>query len=260
MVVLLQGYAWVAGVVVVLGTPAVGLGLLFLIRRASSKRPYQPHNAVLAGCLGFVGTIYAITSVFTMFHELGGYDRLRQDLRKEAFVVASIAMDSPVMGGPAQQRIEDAVRAYNEAVLAEWPRTARGEFSTRVETARKQLVGELAVLQPQTEVQRTFVSEALKAVQGATAGQEYQLFVARSGLLEAVVWCALLVSAAAALLFCCLFRLREGRLQALLVTVIGLVVGSNLFLVLDLSYPMAGLLSVSPDGYAEVMDLFLRRP
>ncbi|AWK11132.1 DUF4239 domain-containing protein [Streptomyces spongiicola] len=259
MVVLLQGHAWVAGVVVVLGTSAAGLGLLFLVRRASARKPYEPHNAVLAGCLGFVGTIYAITSVFTMFHELGGYDRLRQDLRKEAFVVASIAMDSSVMGGAAQRGIEEAVRSYNETVLAEWPRTARGEFSTRVETARKQLMGELAELRPRTEAQRTYVSESLKAVQEATAGQEYQLFVARSGLLEAVVWCALLVSAAAALLFCCLFRLREWRLQALLVAVIGLVVGSNLFLVLDLSYPMAGLLSVSPDGYAEVMHLFLRR-
>ncbi|MGH3345081.1 MAG: hypothetical protein ACRDPK_19865 [Carbonactinosporaceae bacterium] len=244
---------WVSGAILILGIPALMVVALLLIRRAFPALRTTGHNDVAAGLMTLVGVIYAVVAGFTTIDQLGNYTEVRDDVRQQAFDLAVLATGSRTMGPAAHREIQDAVIAYNRAVIDEWPRLTRGMSSPRVEREHRRLLGSVADLRPVTDPQRAFVDDGTARLMQAGVDRLHLLYDARHGHLEGAVWASLLMASAVTLLFCLLFGIENARLAYLMVAGVGAIIAINLFLMVQLNYPLAGDLSVPPESFRQVV-------
>ncbi|MGH3328003.1 MAG: hypothetical protein ACRDPT_09480 [Streptomycetales bacterium] len=244
---------WGSGAILILGVPALMVAALLLIRRAYPALRTKGHNDVAAGLMTLIGVIYAVVAGFTTVDQLDNYTEVRDDVRQQAFDLAVLATGSEVMGPAAHREIQDAVIAYNRAMIDEWPRLTRGVSSQRVEREHRLLLVSVADLHPVSDPQQAFVDEATGRLMEAGVDRLQLLYDARYGHLEGAVWASLLLASAVTLLFCLLFGIENAQLAYLMVAGVGAIIAINLFLMVQLNYPLAGDLSVPPESFRQVV-------
>jgi hypothetical protein len=67
------------------------------------------------------------------------------------------------------------------------------------------------------------------------------------------MWIAILIASAITIMFALLFGLESARLHYVMVAGLAAIIGTNLFLVVELNYPFAGDSSVEPTSYRAVV-------
>lgn len=246
--------AWLVGLLLLGGLPAVVLLLDLLVHRAMSHRRLGRHNLVTGVMVAAVGVAYGVMMGLCVVTLWEGLSDAEHTTRQEAANLAGLVPASRVFGPETERRFADEVIRYNEQVVADWPRLADGETSPAVTAGLQRIADLTGSLRPATAAQQSFVDTAVDRIDQAQALRSEAQFEATNKQMSAVMWVGVLTATAAILGLIMLFGLDDVAVRGILLTLATMVVASNLFLVVQMNYPYVGAFSVGSDTFAQVVE------
>lgn len=246
--------AWLVGVVLIIGVPAVTLGLDVLIHRRLPHKRLDRHNDVTGVIVSLVGVAYAIVIGLCVVSLWEGYTAAKDAVREEAASITALIPGSVVFDEQTRQVIEDGVIRYETDLVTDWK--ARHERGTeRQRTADlSQLATTIGSLRPTTDAQRYYINHAIDRIGRAEQFHHDSDAEADDSRMSPVMWFGVLVSTASVLTMCLFFGLDDGALRRLLLALASAVIATNLFLTVEMNYPYYGSFAVGPDAYQSVVD------
>jgi hypothetical protein len=252
--------AWLVGILLIIGLPAVTLGLDRLIHRTLPHNRLGPHNEVTGVIVSVVGVAYAIVIGLCVVSLWEGYTEAKDNSRDEAANLAALIPAAAVFSPAVQQKITDDVVRYETDIVADW-HTRRSEGSERRRTADlSELTTTIGALQPTTEAQRAFVLGAVERIGSAEVHHHASDTEANDQRMSDVMWLGVLLSTAAIIGMSLFFGLDDNMLRRILLVLATAVIATNLFLIVEMNYPYYGSFAVTPDAYEEVIaDLRMSR-
>lgn len=245
--------AWLVGAVLVIGIPAVTLGLDILIHRTLPHRRLGRHNDVTGVIVSLVGVAYAIVIGLCVVSLWEGYTDAKGAVREEAASMTAIVPGSVVFDDQTRQVITDGVIRYEAALVTDWKaRHAQGTERERTADLRE-LATTIGSLRPTTDAQRFFVNHAIDRIGRAEHYHHDSDAEADDSRMSPVMWFGVLISTGAVLTMCLFFGLDDGVVRRALLTVASTVIATNLFLIVEMNYPYYGSFAVTPDAYESVV-------
>jgi hypothetical protein len=245
--------AWLVGAVLIVGVPAITLGLDVLIHRTLSHRRLLQHNEVTGVIVSLVGVAYAIVIGLCVVSLWEGYTDANDAVREEAASMTALVPGSVVFDDQTRLAVTDGVIRYESALVTDWK--ARHEQGT--ERARTADLDELATLigslRPTTDAQRFFISHAIDRIGRAEQYHHDSDAEADDSRMSPVMWFGVLVSTGAILTMCLFFGLDDGFVRRALLIMASTVIATNLFLIVEMNYPYYGSFAVTPDAYQSVV-------
>jgi len=245
--------AWLVGGLLIVGLPAVTLGMDQLIHRTLPHKRLGPHNEVTGVIVSVVGVAYAIVIGLCVVSLWEGYTAAKDNSRDEAANLTALVPAGAVFDAQVQQRISADVVRYESDLVADW-NARREQGSERRRTADlSELTATVVALQPATESQRAFVREAVERIGRAEVYHHDSDAEADDQRMSDVMWFGVLLSTAAIVAMSLFFGLDDGAVRRILLVLSSAVIATNLFLVIEMNYPYYGSFAVTPDAYEQVI-------
>jgi len=205
------------------------------------------HNDALKFAYGVIGFVYAFFVGFIvsgLWSQVAIADGL---VRSEVAAGVQIARDRFAFDPADQERIRKDLRAYEQAARAEWPLAARGEFSADADKALKQLYKTIREIQPETDVQKTFLSTTVSNLEAMSKGRTERLSQAKTHQgVKWPLWLVVGLTSGLVVAAAVTYGVESARLHHTVVLTVSGLVAVILFLVLDLSFPYLGDIATPP--------------
>ncbi len=252
--------AWLVGIVLIVGLPALMLLVDLVIHRGMSHRRLGRHNTVTGVIVSVVGVAYAIVIGLCVVSLWEGYSDAEHTVREEAANLTALVPTSTVFGPDTHRQVTDEIIRYEQDLVTEWHSRATGRPGQRGLADLNRLAGLVGALRPDTAAQHAFIDEAVVRIGYAQRLRQQALAEAEDRQMSDVMWLGVLGSTVAILGLCLLFGLDDGALRRILLTLSSAVIAINLFLVVQLNYPYYGSFSVTPAGYEQVVQDLRQAP
>jgi hypothetical protein len=245
--------AWLVGAVLIVGLPALTLGLDVLIHRTLPHHRLDRHNAVTGVIVSVVGVAYAIVIGLCVVSLWDGYTAAEDTIRDEAANLTALIPASAVFDAQTQQEISDDVVRYESDLVTDWKvRHAEGTGRGRVADLSR-LTAVVGALRPTTAAQRAFVDQAIEKIGRAEQYHHESDAEADDQRMSDLMWLGVIISTAAILGMCLFFGLDDGLLRRILLALSSAVIATNLFLIIEMNYPYYGSFSVTPAAYEQAI-------
>jgi Protein of unknown function (DUF4239) len=230
-------------------TLAVVVLAVWLVRRVVPATREGFHAEVSAPMLSTVAALFGLLLAFVIIIAYQNYLSAGADVSREADSMASIVRDSAAFPPRDSVRVRGAVGEYARAVTDdEWPQMRNGRSSVAASRALGGVVAALQATQPRSPAARGFYNDSVSQLNGALVARRDRLEAAQGGLpweLTALI----LFSALVILGYALLVGSPHFWFHALGPVAIGVVVAFSLVVLLDLSYPFSGDVTISPRPY-----------
>jgi len=245
--------AWLVGALLIVGLPAVVLGMDLLIHRALPHQRLGPHNEVTGVIVSVVGVAYAIVIGLCVVSLWEGYTAAKDTSRDEAANLTALVPAGAVFDAQVQRKISDDVVRYETDIVTDW-RARREQGAERRRTADlSEITATITTLQPTTESQRAFVREAIERIGRAEVYHHDSDAEADDQRMSDVMWFGVLLSTTAIVAMSLFFGLDDGAVRRILLVLASAVIATNLFLIIEMNYPYYGSFAVTPDAYEQVI-------
>lgn len=240
-----------SGPVLVLGLVAFALGGLRLVRRRVlprlriSEADSEFSGSLMQAVMVFYGLAVALIAVSVW----QSYDDVAKLVTHESSAIAALHRD--VSGYPASERalMQSELRDYVRFIIDEaWPQQRRGLVPVGAERLLERFEDTLIAFEPATEGQKLLHAEALRAFNDVVKARELRLDAVTTGL-PGVMWIVVLAGACIGLSAAFFFKVDDGRLHAIQVTLLAVFVGLVIFMILALDRPFRGDLGLKPEPY-----------
>jgi hypothetical protein len=245
--------AWLVGLVLVAGLPALTLGFDAVVHRRLSHRRLKRHNEVTGVIVATVGVAYAVVIGLCVVSLWDGYKDAQDTVRAEAVALTPLVAGSATFGADVQREITTEIVRYERDIVEGWQSHLGGRPDPRRTVDLDRLTALVARLEPATEAQRAFVTEAVRTVGRAEALRQSAKSEAEDRQMSPVMWIGVLMATVALLALCPMFGLDDGPVRRLLLTLASAVIATNLYLVVEMNFPYYGSFCVGPDAYRAVL-------
>jgi hypothetical protein len=236
---------WLLLIVVV----GVIVGLVFLIvwlvRRLVPPVREGFDAEVSSQMLGVVSALFGLLLAFIVVIAYQNFGDTQTNVSNEADALAAVVRDSGAFPKPDGDRVRAAVGVYVRAVVDdEWARMHQGRDSARAAAAVNGIYAALQGVNPKGARAVAFYDDAVQQLSGALVGRRNRLNDAAGGL-PWVIGVLLLVGSLVIFGYTVLVGSRSFWFHVIGAAAIALVLGLSLVVLLDLTYPFSGDLSVS---------------
>lgn len=245
--------AWITGVVLIVVFPLAIVAIQAVLRRTVPALKKTEHNEVAGFLVAVIGVAYAVIAGFTIIVLWEHFTEAQNATKVEALRTTPLEQGSRVFGPATQARLRREVIAYNQSVVDNWDTIKQGNASPQVRANIDAMFTTIENLRPTTDAQRAFVHEAEARLLDLSNERRHRIITAREGKLPPLMWIAILIASAITIMFALLFGLESARLHYVMVAGLAAIIGTNLFLVVELNYPFAGDISVEPTSYRTVV-------
>lgn len=243
---------WVAGVLLLVGLPALMVLLQALVHRLIPVWRRGVYNDAAGIMLSATVVVYSVSIGLCVVTLWDKYEEARQATAAEAMNLAALANSAGVLGEPARQSIRASVLAYNRDVVDRWPERMRGDDSVTVSRDLEQLIEVVGQVKPESDAQRAYVEDAVARLASATELRATALRLAHEQKLPSVLWIAVLGGSVIVLGLCLTCGVQHRALRMVLLVGVAATVAVNLFLVVELNYPFYGDIGIRPESYQDV--------
>ena len=246
---LVQWNLWLLGIVMVIGIPLVAITVQAVLRRAVPSIIAGEHNDVAGFLIAVVGVVYAVTLAFIVIVTWEEFREARDTVEQEAGSLRSLYRDSQSLPEPTRSRMSDLTVRYAEVVAGEEWEAMDGGGSSRVAF---DLVGEmfatLGGVTTSTSTQETFLADALVRLNDVTEDRADRLTVAEEGPVS-ILWVAIILGGVITVGFALIFGVSDERLHYLMIGGFAAVLALQILVILVLSHPFSGDVSVTPEPF-----------
>lgn len=245
---------WLVGAVLILGLPFLTLCLDMLFHRMMPHARLYQHNEVTGVVVSVVGVAYALVIGLCVVSLWDGYTSAKDTVRDEAASLTALVPNSIVFDAQIQRTVMAEIIRYESDLVNDW-QTRLDEGSDRERTADlDRLATFVGNLRPTTDAQRAFMADALQKIGRAEQFHHDNDAEADDQRVSGVMWFGVLTSTAAIISMLLFFGLADTVVRRALLGLASAVIATNLFLIIEMSYPYYGSFAVRPDAYQQVIE------
>ena len=245
--------------VLLIGLIVVTAGGAVLIQRYLRRRypalAGDEHNDVTKFTYGFIGFVYAFFIGFVVSSMWGQINTADGNAHTEGAEAVQMAKDSVVFDASDTDRIRHTLLAYTQAAVTEW--TQAGEsHSAEADRALASLYTAYEGVQAKTDIQKSFLSTSLSNLDKASQARTVRLLTARDDTGPPwPLWAVIFLTSGLVLGTVIIYGVDKPVLHYPMVAVVGVIVATNFFLVLELAHPYVGVISTSSNSLEEAVSV-----
>jgi hypothetical protein len=250
---------WLFGTLTVVAFSAFTMAGLLVSRRLVPRFfGRHSHNELVSFYLDALGVIYGITLGLIAIGTYTSYTSVDQGVSAEAAAVGALYRDVSNYPEPARTTLRIEIEAYTKYVIEEaWPLQKKGITPTGGNDHITALQTSLATFNPSTEGEKILSAEALREFDRVEELRRLRLQSVSSGL-PAAMWAVIIIGAVLNIVVCCLFVVDNFKLHSFLTIIIAILLGSLVFLIAAMDYPLRGELSVTPDAFKIIQEQLMK--
>jgi hypothetical protein len=246
--------AWLVGLVLLIGVPAALLALDTLIHRHLRHKRLHRHNDVTGVMVSVVGVAYAIVIGLCVVSLWEGYSDAEHTVREEAANLTALVPAAAVYSPAVQAAITDDIVRYQRDIVEDWTARTGADTNQHRLADLDRLVTTVAALRADTPAQQEFVKNALSTIGHAEQLRHQAEIEGEDRQMSPVMWIGVFATTIVFLGLCLFFGVDDTTLRRLLLTLVGVVIATNLFLIVEMNYPHYGAFSVGPEAYEAVVE------
>lgn len=250
----LPSWLLLLGIVVVVAGGAVLIQKF--VRRKFPNLKGEEHNDVIKFAFGVIGFVFAFFVGFVVSAMWGQIGDADGKARTEGAAGVQLVRDATAFEQPDSDRIRKALLEYEQAALVEWNEAAKGSSYPAADTALAGLYSAYEGVEARTVAQKTLLASSFSNLDSLSQARTQRVLQARTDVgppwsLWAVIWLTsgLLVGCAI------IYGVEKPATHYTMVAILGVLVATNLFLVLELSHPFIGDIGTSSEPLQQVIRL-----
>jgi Protein of unknown function (DUF4239) len=222
-----------------------------LIRRRFPVLAGEELNDVTRFTFGFVGFVYAFITGFIVSSLWGQISTAQSNATAEGAAAVQMARDLSGFDKGDSDRVRQSLLAYERVAVTEWDQ-ARGKRLVEVDRALAQLNTSYDQVNATTDAQKTRLATSYTNLGSISQARTVRLLTARQD--AALPWPLLVVIflvSALVLGSVIVYSVESPVLRWPMVAVFGVMIASNLFLILEFTYPYIGAVAITSEPLQE---------
>lgn len=244
------------GMIVVIAGGAV-LVQMFLRHRFPALAGDE-HNDVTKFTYGFIGFVYAFFIGFVVSAMWGDINTADANARAEGAAAMQMASDAAVFDQQDSDRITRSLQDYARAAIAEWPDAENGR-TPEADAALARLRTAYDQVNATTDSQKSALATSRANLDKVGQARTVRIFTAEEDAGPPwPLWAVIFLTSAMVLGTAVIYGVERAHLHYPMVLVVGTIVATNLFLVLELAHPFLGDIATSPDPLQQVVAVMSR--
>jgi Protein of unknown function (DUF4239) len=246
----LLGFATVALVV------GLSVGGLFVFRKAVSHTRLEDANPVSGQVFQLAGVLYAVLVAFVVVVVWEQFGDAENATVAEASAVADLLRDSTAIPAAYRPEVQRSLVAYTEDVINdELPRMRRGETIEEESDHTTQVWDAFLKVEPESRNEIAFFDHDIVKLNDLSANRKLRVSTGESAI-PGELWVLLIGGGAVVMAFTFLFGTRDLLVHATAVALTAGLMGFVMYLIFALEHPFVGALSVKPDPYVNVLQIW----
>ncbi|OBK79541.1 DUF4239 domain-containing protein [Mycobacterium sp. 1274761.0] len=256
MLRLLQIPAPLLGLMTVAFFVVVSVGGLILFRKAVSHERLENANAVSGQVFQLAGVLYAVLVAFVVVVVWEQFGEAENATDAEASSIVDLLRDSTALPDVYQPEVQRTLVAYTEDLINdELPRMRRGEPIEEESEHMTQVWAAFLKVQPETRNEISFFDHDIEQLNNLSANRKLRVSAGDSAI-PGELWVLLIGGGAVVMGFTFMFGTRDLLIHAVGVALTAALMGFVMYLIFALEHPFVGALSVKPDPYVRVLQLW----
>jgi hypothetical protein len=231
------------------------------VRRRFPNLRRDEHNDITQFAFGLIGFVYAIFIGFIVAAMWGQINTADESARAEGAGAVQLAKDLHVFDEADRDRIRQSLLEYERAAEVEWPLVASGKRLPDVDIALQRLYTAYEAVQPRTDIQKMFLPTSLSNLDKISQKRTERVLLAQTDTgPPGSLWVVILLTSGMVLGCAIIYGGEKPARHYTMVAVVGILVATNLFLILELAHPYIGEIATSPEPLREVIRVLSPRP
>jgi hypothetical protein len=196
-----------------------------------------------------VGFVYAFFTGFIVTAMWGQNNTADDDMRVEGATAVQMANDLTVFDKADSDRIRGALLDYERAAVTEWPLVAHGHTYPAAGQALQRLRTAYDQVQPRTDTQKTYLATSFDSLHKISQARTERTLRARADNgLPWSMWTVFFLTSGLVLGGALVYGVEKPGIHYALVATVGVLLATDLFLVVELAHPYIGDTATSPES------------
>ncbi len=246
---------------------SIGIPLLVLcallghhvVRAKVDPVALEEHQGTGYAVLGLIGTLFSVLIGFMVVASLDNYHDARQHVQMEANALGNIYRLAHGLADVDRRRIRALCREYCNAVVDdEWAKMESKETSDIAWTKYRELWDATVSVKP-ADVRESDLLQAILAADYIYAeNRRARIVQSQNGFLPAALWVVIIFGALMTIAITYTFSGKWVGYQRLMIVLVSLSLGLNIWLLVVFNSPFAGELKINPDMFVLDRDVIFK--
>jgi Protein of unknown function (DUF4239) len=244
------GFLWVAVVVI------ISVGGLVVFRKAVSHTRLENANAVSGQVFQLAGVLYAVLVAFLVVVVWEQFGAAEDATGAEASAITDLLRDSSALPAESRPAVQQSLIAYTRDLIDdEFPRMRRGESIEEQSDQLTEVWDTYLKVQPESRNEIAFFDQDIVRLNDLSANRKMRVSTAEASI-PGELWVLLIGGGGVVMAFTFLFGTRDLFVHACAVALTAGLMGFVMYLIFALEHPFVGALSVKPDPYVNVLQIW----
>ncbi len=238
----------------VIVTTGAAIAVQIVVRRRYPQLRSEEHNDVTKFAFGVVGFVFAFFIGFVVSAMWGQINDADGRARTEGAAGVELARSLTVFDQPDRYRIRQSLSDYEHAAVTEWNEAANGRHYPEADQALARLRSTYEQVQPHGQAQQTVLGQSYTNLDSLSQARTQRVLQARTDIGPPwSLWAVIFLTSALLLGCAIIYGVEKPATHYTMVAILGVLVGAELFLVMELSHPFIGEIATSPEPLREVI-------
>ena len=256
MLWLLQLPAPILGFATVTIVIVLSVGGLIVFRKAVSHSRLETANEMSGPVFQLAGVLYAVLVAFVVVVVWEQFGDAETATVKEASAITDLLRDSAAIPAAYRPEVQRSLIAYTQDVINdELPRMRRGETIEEESDNTTAVWTAFLKVQPETRNEIAFFDHDIVKLNDLSENRKLRVS-AGDAAVPGELWVLLIGGGAVVMAFTFLFGTRDLFIHACAVGLTAGLMGFVIYLIFALEHPFVGALSVKPDPYVTVLQIW----
>lgn len=253
--------SWLLLLVIVVLIAGLAVLIQWFVRRRFPNLRGEAHNDVTKFAFGVVGFVFAFFIGFVVSAMWGQINNADTRARAEGTAGVQLARDLTVFDKADSDRIRQSLLEYEQAAVAEWTEVANGRSYPDADKALSRLNSAYDQVKATTDAQKARLAASYSNLDKLGQARAERVMQARTDIGPPwSLWAVIFLTSGLLLGGAIIYGVEKPAMHYTMVAILGVLVGAQLFLVLELSHPFIGEIATSPQPLHEVIDVLTSNP
>lgn len=246
--------SWLLLLAIVAVTISAAIAVQIFVRRRYPRLRGDEHNDVTKFAFGVVGFVFAFFIGFVVSAMWGQINDADGRARTEGAAGVELARSLTVFDQPDRDRLRQSLSDYEHTAVTEWNEAASGRQYPAADQALGRLRSAYEEVTPHGRAQETVLGQSFSNLDSLSQARTQRVLQARTDIGPPwSLWTVIFLTSALLLGCAIIYGVEKPATHYTMVAILGLLVGAELFLVLELSHPFIGEVATSPEPLREVI-------
>ncbi len=244
------------GFSVIVAVVLAALAGMLAARKIMGPSWLQNHQTAAGLMLSVSGTLYAVLLGMLVVDAMEVFQDTRTHVEQEANQLADVYLMAEQFGPQKNSQLRKLARSYAQEVIErEWPMMAERRLDRNARMILIDLIRATEEIEPKNERETAIYSVIVQKVYDLRDSRRLRTSAAANQT-PAIEWLVLSVGALITMGFTFFVAPQSRRTHGVMTLMAALMIGLNLYLLVQFASPFAGDISVDPSAFKTDLELF----